>query len=127
MAIGIERPLEAIRHIPTSLESCIRHGFRRHATANTRSADKEQLSILMSQYDEETGCLSIIIDEEETEIFCFKCQIIFAYYDYVLTLIKDHIFYLSEDFDTSRFYYNTSSYIAKKAARRFLTPLEECG
>jgi hypothetical protein len=45
MAIGIERPLETIRHVPASPISGIRHGFRCHATSATRSADEEQFGI----------------------------------------------------------------------------------
>jgi hypothetical protein len=45
VSIGIERPLETVRHISASPISGIRHGFRCHATSATRSADEEQLGV----------------------------------------------------------------------------------
>jgi hypothetical protein len=47
MTVGVERPLETIRHISTSPIPGIRHGFRSHATSATRSADEEQLGLLV--------------------------------------------------------------------------------
>jgi len=41
MAIGVERPLEAVRHISASSIADVRYGFRCHATARAGSANEE--------------------------------------------------------------------------------------
>ena len=45
MAIGVERPLETVRHIPTSSIADVRHGFRCHATARAGSAYEKQFAV----------------------------------------------------------------------------------
>ena len=45
MTVGVERPLETVRHIPASSIASVRHGLRSHARARAGSADEEQLAI----------------------------------------------------------------------------------
>jgi hypothetical protein len=47
MAVGVERPLETIRHISASSIAGARHGFRCHATSSPGSADEEKLSVFI--------------------------------------------------------------------------------